>query len=219
MNEIDAKSMILQRRILGFLSISLSPVCFLFGLIGSNTNPQYWYKSISLTFYSNSNIFMIGILTATAIYFFSYKGYDWKDRLCSLIQAIACVGIVVFPCRCEFYDRDTVGLFCLNMNISNILHSIFAALLFLSFAFNLIFLFTLSSGEKTEKKKIRNLIYRISGLVIFICTIAMCFKNYVIKIGIVPEWFPYVLMLEFIALTVFGFSYIVKSETIKYFND
>lgn len=215
----ELKSMLHQRFALGILCAALAPACVLFGLIGVRlgTNAPNWYMSISDTYYANSKMFMIGLLFATGVFFFTYKGYDWKDRLCSIVQAFCCMGIVAFPCKGPDADAR-VGLFSAVARESNKIHLFFASLLFITFAINVLCLFTLGKGELTSQKKRRNRIYRICGFVIiaFIVIQALCVT--VLK-GRIPSWFPNTLINEFFMLEAFAFAYIVKSEAIKSFND
>lgn len=217
MTAIDHKSMCTQRFILSVLTFLLGPCSFLFGLIGDGYNPTDWYKSISATYYATSNVLMIGFLTAVSIFFFAYKGYDIRDRICSLIEAICCIGIVLFPCNSLFILPYTIGIFQLPGKISNIFHCTFAAVLFLTFGFNLIFLFTLGKDEKTNKKKIRDIIYRTCGIVIWVMCVFQAITTSVWKWY--PEWYPNTLINEIVMLTAFAFAYLVKSEGIAKFND
>ena len=212
----ELTSMIIQRRILGILCALLAPSSLLFGLFGWKYNLPNWYFSVSSTYYANSKIFMIGLLSATSIFFFAYKGYDWKDRICSLVQAISAIGLVVFPCATVGIP-DNVGLFCLPVSISNTIHCIFATLLFLAFDINILFLFTLGNGEPTERKKLRNKIYYICGAIITMFMVCQAFHWQLSKI--LPDWFPLTLFNEFMMLEPFSFAYIVKSEAIGRFND
>lgn len=214
--EVQFTSMMMQRRILGILCGLLAPCCLIFGFIGQKYNLPGWYMSISATYYANSKVFMIGLLSATAIFFFSYKGYDLKDRICSLIQAIACLGIIVFPCAAR-NAPEVVGLFCLPVKVSNYIHCASAIILFLAFDYNILFLFTLGKGEPTEKKKLRNKIYYICGIIITIFMISQGLSSFISKI--LPEWFPLTWFNEFMMLEPFAFAYIVKSEAISKFND
>ena len=51
-----------------------------------------------------------------------------------------------------------VGTFAMAKGTSGMLHNIFAAIFFILLAYNSIFLFTKSTGEKTPSKKKRNVI-------------------------------------------------------------
>ena len=159
---------------------------------------------------------MIGLLFCTAVFFACYHGYDWRDRLLSAIQSLGALGIIVFPCRTPGVPSH-VGLFQLPVDTSHVLHSVFASVLFVAFAFNIFFLFTLGESD-TEKKKKRNMVYRICGGVIFLFCVLQAveiifFKSYI------PDWFPITWINEFVMLEAFAVAWLVKSEAIGALND
>lgn len=213
LSEIEIKSMLSQRRILGILCILLAPCSLLFGLIGAKYNESYWYTSISSTYYANSKIVMIGLLFATSVFFFSYKGYDIKDRICSLIEAISAMGIIIFP-NGDTQLREVTGLFCLPLHTSGIIHSTCAAVLFISFGINILCLFTI--GDKTNpKKRQRNVVYYICGALILLGVLSQ-FLYIVFR----HDTHSVITMInEFVMLVAFGFAYLVKSEAIFALND
>ena len=216
MNDVQRQSMMYQRKCLGILCMLLAPSSILFGLFGLSSNYPEWYKSISATYFANDKCLMIGLLYAISVFFISYKGYDIKDRICAIIEAISAIGIVLFPCNCPG-TPDRFGMFNLPASISNIFHCMFAGILFVTFTFNILFLFRLSGPEPTEKKKLRNKIYLICGIImtIFLILQSLCgvIDDYL------PEWFPLTWFNEFMMLEAFGFAYLVKSEAIARLND
>lgn len=210
------ESNLFQRRALGILCALLAPCCLLFGLFGKDVNLPGWYESISATYYANDKIFMIGLLFATAVFFFTYAGYDWRDRLVSIIQGAAALGVITFPCYSAGLP-PTTGLFNLPVSASNIIHCISATTLFLAFGVNIMFLFTLSSGEITDAKAKRNMIYRICGGTIFLFMIIQACTSTFLKgkFGSFPTtWFN-----EFIMLEAFSVAWLVKGEAIGTLND
>ena len=218
MTSIEKSTMIHQRRILGSLCIALVPSVLLFGLFGLKTNPTNWYHSVSSSFYSNANICMIGLIFATSIFFFSYRGYDWKDRLFSIIQAITVLGVIVFP-NYNYTKPYTTGIFCLPSRLSHTFHCITAGTFFITIALNLLLLFTQTGKEPTEKKKLRNRIYKVCGILILVAAFAMFILSNGFVKQYLPKNLPVGMICEFIMFTSFGFAYLVKSEAIKRFND
>ena len=216
-NDVDKKSMIMQRRVLGILCIILAPASVIFGLFGLDVNPNYWYTSVSATYWSSSKELMIGLLFTTSVFFFSYKGYDWKDRVCSIVQAICALGVILFPVRPQIYFERT-GLFLLPESVSNTLHLITSGALFFTFAINILCLFTIGSNEPTEKKLLRNKIYRTCGILILVGSVFIILGSFP-PFNKIPKWFPYTMIWEFVLLSSFGFAYLVKSEAINKFND
>lgn len=218
MKNVELNSMLYQRRMLGLMCALLAPSAVLFGLFGKDTNPPHWYKSISETFFANSNICMIGLLFSTAVFFLSYRGYDWRDRLLAMIQAVMCLGVIVFPTD-TIGAPEKLGLFQLPMATSSILHNISAFVLFFCFGINILLLFTLSGNEMTQQKKLRNTIYRICGSAILFCLVLQLLYSLTNFFSWIPDWFPFTMINEFWILEFFAFAWIVKSESIKYFND
>lgn len=205
-----------QREMLGVLCALLAPACIIFGFLGIDYNLPGWYKSISATYYASSNICMVGLLFSTAVFFAGYSGYDWRDRLLSAIQSVSALGIIVFPCKTPGVPPN-VGIFQLPVDTSNTIHCTFAAVLFLAFAFNIFFLFTLG-GSDTEMKKVRNKIYRICGTIIFVFCILQAVES-VFLTDFFPSWFPLTLLNEFVMLEAFAVAWLVKAEAVSSLND
>ena len=214
-DKVELSSMNHQRRVLGWLAILLAPCCILFGLFGKTNYPD-WYMSISDTFYANSNIFMIGLLFAIGVYFLAYQGYDLKDRICSLVESISAFGIIIFPTPTSF-SSEYVGLFNIQRSISGIFHNTFASILFIAFAYNVLFLFTLSRGLKTNEKIIRNRFYYICGGLILLFMFSQVL--YCLHVYNFPEYVPVTLINEFGMLVPFGVAYLIKSGAFKKLND
>lgn len=215
MKEVQRESMMYQRKALAILCMLLAPSCVLFGLFGLEQNLPGWYMSISATYYASSKVFMIGLLYAISVFFISYTGYDWKDRTVAIIEAISALGVAVFPCNTPCVP-DNVGLFNLPVNISHIIHCINASVLFITFDFNVLVLFRKSGPEPTDKKKLRNKIYLICGIIIALFIVLQAVSG-ILKF--IPTWFPTTWFNEFIMLEAFGFAYLVKSEAISKLND
>ena len=71
--------------------------------------------------------------------------------------------------------------------------------------------------EKTAKKKLRNIIYIVSGIIIFICVVLQAI--YVVNLLKIPESVPFTMINEIVMLFAFGGAYLIKSEALKCFND
>ena len=214
----DYESGIWQRRVLGTLCALLSPLSLLFGLLGKH-NFQGWYMSISATYHANDCMIMIGLLCATAIFFLTYKGYDWRDRMMSIIQAVSALGVVAFPCGNE--NVDTTGFFDLPCSTSAIFHCISAGVLFTAFAVNILWLFTQTGENPTAEKQKRNIIYKVCGWTIIVTALIQVAE---ITTGLAskvlePKGIPYIAINEFIMLMAFAFAWFVKGELFKKLND
>ena len=201
-----------QRRVLGVLGFLLAPCCLLFGLLGNNL-PD-WYGSISATYYANSKICMIGLLFSVAIFFYIYHGYELIDVIFSCIQATSALMIIVFPCNTS-YVNGKVGLFGLDVSISHNFHCIGAAVLFLSFATNIMFLFT-KGNSGTEGKRKRNIVYYTTATIIYV----LCLFQGLVTVIPNKIYFTGLTMInEWIMLWAFSFAWLTKSEMFPFLND
>lgn len=191
-----------QRLVLGVICGLLPVCCILFGLIGADSallGKEWWY-SISATYYANSNIWMIGSLVLASFFFATYKGYDWGDRLLTAVSAVSSLGIVVFPCWGTF---ERVGLFMLKNSVSNAVHCVFAALLFISFALMILTQFTKGGDNR------RNSVYYVCGNVIVVFML-----NQVLSVVLgYPAYWTWI--NEFVMLEAFAVAWIVKSKAIS----
>lgn len=176
--------------------------------------------SISETFYYQETVapFMI-ILGAASILLMFYDGYDKIDDIINTIGSIFGLGICLFPCAVhgvpsagaaifsEYAEDVLVGTFMLPMNVSDVIHTVCAIAFFVILAFNSLFQFTKTgSTEMTKNKKRRNIIYRICGIGMLASFI----------IYFIP-WFPHkIWLLEMIALTFFGVSWLTKANCYKW---
>ena len=197
------------RNFAGFLGMILPWIALIGAAIVAKSKPDiipddFWKTlSISATYYLTPAL--AGILTTAAIVLMCYKGYDRKDELVTTISGIFGLMIVIFPCDCSVAEKvsgNIVGFFQLPINISNIIHTASAVIFFLLLAINSMFLFTLGESN-TRQKHIRNFIYKVCGIGMF-CTLPLL---------IIPIDFPAkIFIIEAIALTFFGVSWLVKGQ-------
>lgn len=216
MTELEEKTMRKQQFILGWLCTVLPFVSIGFGLLGAITkcNPPTWWYSISATFFANSNVILIGLLFTTGIYFWAYEGYDKVDNIVTKLCAVFSFMTIAFPtqlysCTDKF---QLVGLFCLPNIISYVIHGISSLALYGCFLV-MILRFTKSSGEMTDKKKFRNLLYFTFAIIMVICGVFIFLKS-------ILKWPGYItLILEIIAQLCFGLSWLIKAGKFKFLND
>ena len=117
-------------------------------------------------------------------------------------SGIAGLMICLFPCRNPWENMTKVGTFLVDMGVSHIIHSVSAVVFFGLLAYNSIFLFTKSSGEMTANKKIRNIIYKVSGVGMLASFLILLLPAFPIKV-----W-----LTETFALFFFGISFLTKAE-------
>ena len=216
MTELEEKTMRKQQFILGWLCTVLPFVSIGFGLIGAITkcNPPTWWYSISATFFTNSNVILIGLLFATGIYFWAYEGYDKTDDIVTKLCAIFSFMIIAFPTQLDSCENifKLVGLFCLPNFISSIIHNISAISLYGCFLVMML-RFRKSSGTMTDKKKFRNILYLIFAIIMILCGILILIKS-IFKL---PGYIT--IILETIAQLCFGISWLIKAGKFKVLND
>lgn len=181
------------RAMIGWLAILLPWIVVL--LIG------YFPKSISATWYTNACTPFMIILGSASVLLISYRGYDKIDDILLTCSGIAGSCICLFPCLVEGISGK-VGTFLIDSGISNVIHIISAVVFFILLSYNSLFLFTKSSGEMTKKKKARNIIYRICGVGMLASFLILLLPNFYIK-----TW-----LVETIALTFFGISFLTKAD-------
>ena len=199
------------RNLCGLLGILL-PWLALFSAGLKLDKPAGWWWSISATYYQTDAL--VGVLVPASIVLMSYIGYDWKDNLITTLTGLFGLGIVLFPCKVNWIpDGSPVGFFQLPIEFSTRLHAVCAVLFFLCAAVNTLCQFTRHGDTLTERKKVRNTIYRICGwgmigllalLVLFVLVNA-------------PNWL--VMVLEILLLHLFGFAWLVKGEFFGFLND
>lgn len=199
------------RNICGLLGVVLPWLALFSAGIADHPSEEWWW-SISATYYQSPAL--VGVLVPASIVLMLYIGYDWRDNLVTSLSGVFGLGIVLFPCSVSWIDSATpVGFFQVPAYISNYLHSACAAIFFLLIAFNSAFLFTKSGNEMTDRKKIRNRIYRICGFGMLFFEIVFV----VLSLSNAPGYCT--MIVEIILLHLFGFSWLVKGEAFPFLND
>lgn len=161
--------------------------------------------SISATYYDARTItpFMI-ILGSASILLMYYDGYDKIDDVLNTSAGIAGLLICLFPCYNGDFER--VGTFSVDVSVSGTVHNISAAVFFGILAYVSLFQFTKTNGNMTAKKKARNVIYRVCG-VGMIASFALF---------LLPDFYIKTWLIEMIALTFFGISWLTKASAYKW---
>lgn len=198
------------RNLAGFLGMILPWFSLLGAALVANrvgVPSNFWQTlSISATYYITP--FLAGILTSAAIVLMCYDGYDWRDNLITTISGIFGIMIVIFPCNCSVAS-DYVGVFQLAVKTSNTIHCFAACVFFILLSFNSLFLFTLGESG-TKMKRVRNIIYRVCGVGMLAALVLM----------VLPiQFFAKTFIVEAIALTFFGISWLVKGQVFGLFKD
>ncbi len=195
------------RRAIGYLGIFLPIILVLLSLFkffGTSIQP-----SISHYYFSNLREIFTGTLCAVGLFLICYKGNGnkviWKnDNLLTNLAGFMAIGVAFIP-------TDPIGSSCSQCTLIAVdlkgLHYGFAAVLFLTFAFLSINVFTI--GQEPNKEipvsiVNENNIYRFCGYGIIVC------------IALIPlKLFGYAtLVFEAIALFLFGSSWLIKGRAL-----
>lgn len=106
-----------------------------------------------------------------------------------------------------------VGFFQVPIEISHYIHAGCAALFFFTIAINSIFQFTKSRNTMTERKKLRNKVYRFCGY----SMLALEAVFIVTRVTPCPGYWA--MILEILLLLLFGFAWLVKGRAFPFLND
>lgn len=175
--------------------------------------------SISHYYYTNMGTFFTGTLCAVSMFLFSYKGPEKVDTGASMIAAACALGVAFCPTSPAKYLQECSTVILMANDVRNAFHYGFAAVLFLTFAYFSLFLFTKSSIAPTPEKLIRNKIYRSCGWIILICVIAILVLTIMDHKQAMESHKAniYTFIFETIALFAFGISWLLKGGT--FLND
>jgi hypothetical protein len=206
------------RKIVGILGIAL-PVVLLFGNIcfGDCTGPQ---RSISHNYHTVMGDVFVGMLCAISLFLFVYKGPEPIDGILGNVAGVLGILVAIIPCGPHDTDKGFIVRGLPEGYAWGMAHNIIAGIFLLVLAYFSSKLFTKSrEGESpTPEKRKRNVIYKICGWIIVVC-VAGCIVVMVLTKDAEPEpeWvlgMAPIFWLETIALWAFGFSWLVKGETL-----
>ena len=198
------------RKSVGLLGIFL-PIVLIFG-VKFLTNCTILQDSISDYYYTRMGHYMTGTLCAVSLFLFSYKGYEKKDLWAGRAASVFALGVAFFPCS-NFYPLSECKVLELKGNeTTNIIHFASATCLFLIFAVFSLFLFTKSSGHPTKRKKQRNVVYKICGVIILLCITLIFIYSVIPSFHKSFSDYKPIFWLEALALFAFGFSWLTKGE-------
>jgi len=203
-------SYLTMRRIIGVLGITLPIIVVVGGFIQNGFVVQ---GSISGYYYTNMRDFFVGLLCIVSLFLISYEGYEKIDNIIANLSGIFAFGMIIFPTGMYSGKVEKVGIFLINDNISEYIHLVFGLLFFLALSYNSIFLFTKRQpGNLTQRKKHRNSIYRICGIVMIVSIMCITIYTLFYRDTYLAKVYP-VMILESVALIAFGISWLVKGNT------
>lgn len=200
-------SELILRRWVGLLGIVL-PFALFFA------NSCHFKPSISEFYYADPNLpaprdVFVGVMVAVGIFLCSYQGWDIRDRILSLIAGISALLVASVPCASPKIVSDWE-------NIRGGFHLAFAAIFLGSLAIISYVQFTKTKSLKTMtlQKTRRNHVYRVCGVIMGACLLAIAVYNLFLKPNNPDPNIGPVFFLEAIAVIAFGVSWSVKGEVI-----
>lgn len=189
------------RKTIGFLAFLLAPALVFGSFILDET--RYIQVSMSAYYYTGVRNLLVGVICGISLFLFCYHGYKWYDSLLSKLAGLFALGIAFFPTSPTNDKTDIIS----------ILHYVTSGIFLVILAFMSFFLFTKSSGTMTSKKKQRNKVYRVCGVVILV-SVALIPVAGLDGIWEKVKFLKPTFTLETIALVAFGISWLTKGEAI-----
>jgi len=193
------------RTAVGIIGVALPLVLALGKLLLQGPGIQ---DSISSYYYTVMRNVFVGSLCAIGVFLMSCRGYDWKDEFAGNLACVFAIGVALFP------TTPYMGATSREEFIGK-LHLSFAALLFLTFAYFSLKLFTKTAPDKTptRQKLQRNIVYRVCGYTILACILLIAVVALTSVRYLFGRLTP-VFWLESVAIVAFGVSWLTKGETI-----
>jgi hypothetical protein len=192
------------RKTIGVLGISLVPVLVIGSFIIDhliNGQPAAIETSVSAYYYTSMRNELEGILFGIGMFLLCYDGYDLQDSIISKLAGLFGLCIALFPTSPTTEKGDVIS----------VIHYVTAGIFFALLAYTSVFLFTKTTDYPTPQKVRRNRIYRICGIVMAVAVIGIPIdgiNSIWNKIGFLHP----TLILELLALTSFGISWLTKGE-------
>lgn len=222
-----------MRRTVGFICIFLLPVCQLlvkwFAVPGLNIfdgGEQFLtdvWKNISSMTYGNAWMVSAGGMAILSFIFLTFPGYDLTDKIIYKILGTLMVANVVFANWNRYPDGMLYrGLFPINPSLSDAIHCGTGFGIFVLLGLCCVWLFRKHDGEVTDKKKLRNTIYLICGIVVFTgvaLTIIVSMKHILHLPWKFLYWKWWSPVSEYFMLGGSGVAWLIKGESIKILND
>ncbi len=205
-----------MRRAVGLIALTLPLALASGSILSSLLGPGHALphplleRSISDYYYTSMHDYLVGSLCAIAAFLACSRGYDVQDEITGYLAGLFTFGVAFFP---SFNPRGT-HLTPLDIR-DGYIHTLFAALMFLVLAYFCIFLFRRSAPDHllTRRKRHRNRIYGLCGLVMVLCIALVV----ILTLGAALERrrpSPALFWCETLALAAFGVAWLTKGKGI-----
>ncbi|MEI7472469.1 MAG: hypothetical protein WCJ85_09430 [Chitinophagaceae bacterium] len=217
-NEQYVISYLTIRKAVGILGMAL-PFALIVGHLFFQ-KPCAFPASISHFYYTDMGNLFVGTLCAVSLFLFTYNGYDRMDKMASKLAGSFALLVAVFPTNYGANNNGDCSRIVDGENIfSNTTHYLAATLLFSTFAFFSLVLFTKTNhtAPLCGPKKSRNTIYKVCGWVIIFCILSIALFSLIPFLEEQFSQYKPTFVFETLALLAFGFSWLIKGET--FFKD
>ncbi|KPM48120.1 DUF998 domain-containing protein [Jiulongibacter sediminis] len=166
-------------------------------------------QSVSGYYHTDMRQVFVAVMVTISIFLFVYDGYDFTDFVLAKLATLFALGVAFFPTEIESFDPTCLVY---EVPVRHELHMISAVSFFLILTYFALVQFRKSDKKLLgEQKSYRNTVYLVCGIVmlasIVLIGLYLLFEQYF-------PVFPWVFVLEWIALAAFGISWIVKGEFI-----
>lgn len=209
------------RKLVGILGMLLPLLIWLYIWIDSSYGKPL--ESISHYYFTRAASIFCIIVSLLAIFLMVYKGKERIDFILSCTAGIFAFCVLLFPtnnitvcCDAEkYYSVTSIAENSARVNF----HYISAAIFLLSLAALSFFVFTRSDKpviERTNRKKMRNRIYRICAIVMLAAILFIFIVGYK-GIGMPEEVYTanhLTFWMETVAIEAFGISWLVKGKAV-----
>ena len=226
------------RRFVGWIS-PLPPIVLLVGIAISSTQARP--DSMSGYYYTDMRNVFVGALCALGAFLGAYDGYDKVDRWITNIAGFGAIGVAFCPTKPTVCAAGTQA--CPPFSVTQLstgqqavgdIHVFFAVTTFIMLGLMALRFakggktppgqdwvariryglgFGMNPGDKPERYKGENLIYRASGVTILSCVLLAVLSN-LLPASVNAHW-PLLFIFEAVAVISFGFSWFVKGQTMK----
>src|SRR5688572_4555111 len=220
-NEILVTQQNTLRKLIGVLGILLPVFLYIFLLFDIGYAKPL--ESISHYYFTRvSGIFVITV-SLLAIFLIIYKGKERIDFIFSTIAGLSALLLLLFPTSNIDPNSDCSACAVTNLKQSDFrvtFHYIASAIFLLSLAFMSLFVFTKSDKPKplrTEQKNIRNVFYRILGIVMIAALIIAFLGKFLAESNDPVLGNSLTFWMETVAVECFGLSWLIKAEV--FFKD
>ncbi len=190
------------QQVVGAIAVTLPLVL----IIGNELLGGHLAGSLSAYYYTHVGSYFVGSLFALGVFFLSYQyrplpGYEWDNRLANVASLMA-IGVALFPTASETANASN------GAKTVAVLHLVCAGTLFTLLGVFSLFFFTKTDdpAHVTTRKRERNIVYRVSGVIIFAALALVVVAEFVHP----PAGWHALLWLETVMVFAFGTAWLVK---------